>query len=1091
MDQFAVFRITKFKKLGGIGAHIDRQHISANVDKAKTGLNEELNGLLGATIDGSRVHLREEWADSSQRDLKSDVKARIASGYTQKKAIRKDAVLALGVIMTGSHERMKEIEDDPPFFDAWKQVNYDFACHEFGKENIVRFTLHRDEKTPHFHCVLVPITPQGGLSAKYFTDGGKQLKAYQDRYAEAMQPFGLARGISKELTKREHVTTEEYYREVNNLARASEEVTEGVKRSNLFQLDAVRHKLHKRITQLKITALHHQQQAAYVNQTNKQLMSEDKRAAYIARRQEENKQALDWVKKEVSLVDFATSRLGWQINKQKSSKRDVVLKHEQHGVIIAPSSPLSNSGYRVFSWAGKQGGGTLVDLLLLEGWDWKEIRALSGQITAHQPVAALSESPPIPPPENHPEKQTELAQSKFNSLKPQSGPSYLDRRGIDPSIYEGFKHFKTNDNQAIFKLYKVLDDGRGHLCSTISYYYDREGKSKKHLHKGLPRGVAVFRDAGPIDRLVVTESPVDALSFRQVEALKTPDVAPGTMYVSTCGSLSSENLNSLQSLFKQAREEGRYVIVARDNDEAGKKTSRDIALLARSCSLSTRVSSPPQGKDWNEYLVQLRGEMREEISPGTAVQQVPLDHSAPAYKGTVLEKLGLPEAGCKVLSGYVATEDHVSFPLYAAVEDMKSEKASGLYQVNIKLTSRYEMQGTSPGLVVLPSEKPASSVVITDHPLEIFLHRESIKSVLPNKSTTYISTCGQDAREVQKPLKAFLEDQKCTRVTLSMPSESADKLQSQLGNKIKIDGQVKSLTCRSTTPVVKASWHPGSYKMAPHHSQLLRGRDQEDWVEAREVVKKESVPTHGDQGKKNTVNKAIAVELQPVHPIQKSLHKTPAYKDTLLETLSLSDRACKSLQGYEASEKQLSFPLYSSTQAVKDKRPTGAYELRLEEKGLESYATTKSNDLVVLPNPKAQHVVITTDPMDIFLHRAEQQTQCKWPWKKPPATTYISTCGQEVTKIREPLQALLDEHQGKSVLLYMNDKEAQGLQKQLMIGSEKTANYAVKPPPKSLWHPELQQATYDLQKIMRQDQEQWEPIKPKRRKGKGNRVRAV
>ena len=78
MDQFAVFRITKFKKLGGIGAHIDRKHISANVDKARTDLNEELNEFLGPTIEGSRVHLREEWAEASKGDLSADVAARIA-----------------------------------------------------------------------------------------------------------------------------------------------------------------------------------------------------------------------------------------------------------------------------------------------------------------------------------------------------------------------------------------------------------------------------------------------------------------------------------------------------------------------------------------------------------------------------------------------------------------------------------------------------------------------------------------------------------------------------------------------------------------------------------------------------------------------------------------------------------------------------------------------------------------------------------------------------------------------------------------------------------------------------------------------------
>ena len=103
MEQFAVFRITKFKKIGGIGAHIDRQHISSNVQKAKTELNEELAGTLGMTIDGSKAHLKEEWVTSQKGDLSKDVEARIASGYRLSKTIRHDAVRAVGVIMTGSH----------------------------------------------------------------------------------------------------------------------------------------------------------------------------------------------------------------------------------------------------------------------------------------------------------------------------------------------------------------------------------------------------------------------------------------------------------------------------------------------------------------------------------------------------------------------------------------------------------------------------------------------------------------------------------------------------------------------------------------------------------------------------------------------------------------------------------------------------------------------------------------------------------------------------------------------------------------------------------------------------------------------------
>ncbi|UWW97644.1 MAG: plasmid recombination protein (plasmid) [Candidatus Cardinium sp.] len=52
------------------------------------------------------------------------------------------------------------------------------------------------------HCVVVPITPDGRLSAKHYRHGTIKLQGYQNRYAEAMSPFGLERGIEVSLTGR-------------------------------------------------------------------------------------------------------------------------------------------------------------------------------------------------------------------------------------------------------------------------------------------------------------------------------------------------------------------------------------------------------------------------------------------------------------------------------------------------------------------------------------------------------------------------------------------------------------------------------------------------------------------------------------------------------------------------------------------------------------------------------------------------------------------------------------------------------------------------------------------------------------------------
>ncbi|MGB3653310.1 MAG: MobV family relaxase, partial [Rivularia sp. (in: cyanobacteria)] len=102
----------------------------------------------------------------------------------------------------------------------WIKHNYRFVTKEFGQENIVRFAMHADEKTPHIHATVVPLTADGRLSAKEYLFGHKEkLRGFQDRYAKAMQGFGLERGLAGRRTP--HTTTAEYYRNQEHAAKVA------------------------------------------------------------------------------------------------------------------------------------------------------------------------------------------------------------------------------------------------------------------------------------------------------------------------------------------------------------------------------------------------------------------------------------------------------------------------------------------------------------------------------------------------------------------------------------------------------------------------------------------------------------------------------------------------------------------------------------------------------------------------------------------------------------------------------------------------------------------------------------------------------
>ena len=199
---YAVYHSEKGKiSSGGIGHHIDRsegkEHSYRHADPDKKHLNQHISVTPLCKI-----------------PLHQAIEKRISEGYKTKKAIRKDAVKYTTHILTGSHEKMKEIEADPGELQKWISANQLFISSEFGKDNIVRFVLHRDEKTPHIHAVTVNLTSDGRLSAKEIIGNRESMQTRQDRYAEAMKPFGLNRGLKS--TGIKHEDAREYYGRINS-----------------------------------------------------------------------------------------------------------------------------------------------------------------------------------------------------------------------------------------------------------------------------------------------------------------------------------------------------------------------------------------------------------------------------------------------------------------------------------------------------------------------------------------------------------------------------------------------------------------------------------------------------------------------------------------------------------------------------------------------------------------------------------------------------------------------------------------------------------------------------------------------------------
>lgn len=200
---YAVYHVEKGAvSPGGIGKHIDREpgaeHTYQHADPERIHLNEHI------TV-----------TPHCDKSLHIAISDRIKEGYNAKnkagelKEIRKDAVKYTTHILTGSPDLMEKIENNSNLRKEWINANLEFIKKEFGEKNIVRFSIHRDEKTMHIHAVTVPLTNDGRLSARELLGNPKEMSQRQDRYADQMKSFGFQRGIKATGVKHEDSKT--YY----------------------------------------------------------------------------------------------------------------------------------------------------------------------------------------------------------------------------------------------------------------------------------------------------------------------------------------------------------------------------------------------------------------------------------------------------------------------------------------------------------------------------------------------------------------------------------------------------------------------------------------------------------------------------------------------------------------------------------------------------------------------------------------------------------------------------------------------------------------------------------------------------------------
>ncbi len=188
-----ILRVAKITSLGSATGKTEHNYRLAQVPNA----------------DPQRKHLNQEYLNEGEKNIWMLATERIEQAGV--KTPRKDAVRGMEFLITASPDAFQRDSAGMVQGDyrntAWVADNLNFLKQTYGA-NLIAFTLHQDEKTPHIHAVVVPITADGRLSAKELFNP-KTLKSLQTDYAKVMSKHGLERGI--EGSRARHQTMKQIY----------------------------------------------------------------------------------------------------------------------------------------------------------------------------------------------------------------------------------------------------------------------------------------------------------------------------------------------------------------------------------------------------------------------------------------------------------------------------------------------------------------------------------------------------------------------------------------------------------------------------------------------------------------------------------------------------------------------------------------------------------------------------------------------------------------------------------------------------------------------------------------------------------------
>ncbi len=285
------------------------------------------------------------------------------------------------------------------------------------------------------------------------------------------------------------------------------------------------------------------------------------------------------------------------------------------------------------------------------------------------------------------------------------------------------------------------------------------------------------------DRIVITESPIDALSYRQMELngqsgwkttkQEVPDEAKQvevghTAFISTCGNLTMAIKRDLEQVFQLAQQNNQVVILALDADVAGRKMTETLSHMLEEARCSYGIEVPSRGKDWNDVLK--TGPMLElarETTKETAQTQWEV-FEASSYETSLLKQVGLEETTLKAFGETIQVNEQAL--LVALREEQTPREIAATWALQLDphqgLKEHVDL-AVAPALSILKGDvQQAQQLVLVPSPLDALLHyqkeTEAIKKLQENVDTLNknLSDINQENKHtlesaIEKPTQAY------------------------------------------------------------------------------------------------------------------------------------------------------------------------------------------------------------------------------------------------------------------------------------------------------------------------------------------------